>query len=264
MHDLRITLLQSDLHWEDPERNRMLFAEMMDRMAEPADLILLPETFNTGFSMKPEAMAESMEGPSVAFLLEQARKREAVICGSLLIAANGRYFNRFVAAFPDGTTAHYDKRHLFCLSDESAMLAKGGENVVFSVKGWKVRPQVCYDLRFPVWARNKFREGRFEYDLLVYVANWPESRNGVWQTLLRARSMENQCYVAGVNRVGRDGAGTNHAGESMIIDPKGRIMNPVVSGEPAISSAVLSFDELNEFRKSFPVGNDWDDFHTIP
>jgi predicted amidohydrolase len=201
-----------------------------------------------------------MEGLSIQFLREQAEKMNAAICGSLMIKENGFYYNRLICMQPDGSFIQYDKRHLFLLSDESTVFTGGNKRTILEIKGWKILPLVCYDLRFPVWSKNTFTGGRYEYDLLIYVANWPENRGNVWKTLLKARAIENQVFVAGVNRIGKDGAGTNHIGESMVIDPKGRVISSADPGEPAILTASLPFEELQAFRNSFCVGPDWDHF----
>ena len=259
MPELKICLIQSDLYWEDPLRNLDHFSEVLNRMTEPADLILLPEMFSTGFSIHP-GHAETMDGPSVQFMKAMARTKDAVICGSRTIRENDSFYNRLICFYPDGTFLKYDKRHLFCLSDESSVFTAGSEKQILTVKGFKILPLICYDLRFPVWCKNRFDGQAFDYDLLLYVANWPESRAHVWRTLLMARAIENQAWVAGVNRIGRDGAGTNHVGESLVIDPKGRILAEAPHGEAAILTAVLPFEELEAFRRSFPAGRDWDQF----
>ena len=260
MQELKINLIQSDIFWENPGKNLDHFSILLDQIHEPVDLILLPEMFSTGFSIHPEHGTETMDGKSIQFLQYQAKKKNFVICGSLMIQENGRFYNRMICMNPDGSFIQYDKHHLFRLSDESDVFTGGNKKQILQVKGWKILPLVCYDLRFPVWSKNTYSDNGYEYDLLLYVANWPESRSYVWRSLLVARAIENQAYVAGVNRIGKDGAGTNHTGESMVIDPKGKIITTAAPGEPAILKAVLPFEELEAFRSSFRVGLDWDHF----
>jgi len=261
MPDLTISLIQTDLLWEDPERNLDHLSSVMDQMDTPVDLIILPEMFNTGFSIHPERFAEKMDGRTVAFLRSQAKKKNCILCGSLMVEENGKFYNRLCWATPDGSVIHYDKRHLFRLSDESKVFTAGNTKKVLMLKGWKILPLICYDLRFPVWSKNTWSSGKgYDYDLLLYVANWPESRSHVWKTLLMARAIENQIYVAGVNRIGTDGEGTTYSGESMFIDPKGRILKEAGKYKTAIMTTVLPFGELQKFRDSFQIGLDWDQF----
>jgi predicted amidohydrolase len=258
--DLKIALVQSDIIWEDNLRNLEIFAGELERIREPADLVLLPEMFSTGFSVNPEKCAETMDGPSVRFLKEHSSEMNCVITGSLLIRDKDQYFNRLVAMFPDGSLFHYDKRHLFRLSEEYKVISRGNKKVIVTVKGWKILPLVCYDLRFPVWSMNTYLNGEYEYDLLVYVANWPESRRHVWKSLLTARAIENQAYAAGVNRIGKDGQGTGHCGESLVSDPKGEIL--ASAGQDASSTLLITLEKerLDRHRESFQIGPDWDRF----
>ena len=258
--DLKIALVQSDIYWEESSRNIARFAGELDRIREPVDLILLPEMFNTGFSVNPGKCAESMEGPSVRFLKEKAGEKDCVVMGSLLIAEEGHYFNRLVAMFPDGKSQHYDKRHLFRLSEEYRVFKGGNRRILITVKGWKILPLVCYDLRFPVWSRNRYLDGEYEYDLLVYVANWPKTRRHIWKSLLIARAIENQAYAAGVNRIGKDGHGTDHTGESLVSGPKGEIIFSAGQGRSCTATVTLEKEKLKQIRESFPIGPDWDRF----
>jgi predicted amidohydrolase len=260
MPDLKISLIQSDLSWEDPAKNLDHFSQIVDAMHEPVDLVLLPEMFSTGFSIQPDHCAEEMNGPSMKFLTNYSGKLNSIIAGSLKIKDDGKNYNRLIWMNPDGTFIQYDKRHLFKLSDESTIFTEGEKKQVIHHGSWKILPLICYDLRFPVWSKNTWSEKGYEYDLLVYVANWPESRANVWRSLLVARAIENQAFVAGVNRIGKDGAGTNHAGGSLIVDPKGRIIAEAPAHEPAILTASLPFAELRSFRESFQIGRDWDQF----
>ena len=186
MDKLHITLIQSDIYWEDSQKNLARFRKMIDEIQEPTDLILLPEMFNTGFSTDPARCAETMDGQAISFLREKAQKGKCLIAGSILISENGSQFNRLIAMFPDGSFEQYDKRHLFRLSDEHKVMSAGKKKIIVNWKGWKILLLICYDLRFPVWSKNRWKEGEFEYDLLIYVANWPESRSKLWKSLLIA------------------------------------------------------------------------------
>lgn len=216
-NDLRVTLVQADLAWENTERNLQQFDRHLDEIEE-TDLIVLPEMFNTGFSMNPQAVAEPMDGPAVEWLLEAARRHDADIVASVAIAEDGRYFNRLLWVRPDGNLVHYDKRHLFTYAGEHEHYTPGQIQKVIELKGWNIAPFICFDLRFPVWSRN-----RGQYDAAIYIASWPARRAAHWKTLLPARAVENQAYVIGVNRVGIDGNDLAYDGDSMVIDPLGEI-----------------------------------------
>ncbi|MBI1305595.1 MAG: amidohydrolase [Bacteroidetes bacterium] len=254
MCDLKISLIQTQLYWEDVPANLHHFHSMIQECPAESDLILLPEMFNTGFTMKADQFAELMSGETVQWLTKQAKIKNAAIAGSLIISENDKFFNRFVCAFPDGTTKAYDKRHRFSMGNEDKDFSAGTERVVFEINGWRIFPQVCYDLRFPVWSRNLNH-----YDVLIYVANWPEVRTPQWTKLLQARAIENQCYVAAVNRIGRDGNGMNHIGASAVIDFMGE---PIVSYSESsiILNATLKHEELMNWRERFPVMKDADSF----
>lgn len=256
MSDLKITLIQTVLHWENIPKNLDMFSAKIASIKEQTDLILLPEMFSTGFSMHPGKLAEKMEGKSMQWMKAEAAKKNCVIAGSMIIEEKGKYFNRLVWMRPDGTYETYDKRHLFRYGKEHEHYAAGSKRLIVELKGWKICPMVCYDLRFPVWSRNK----NAEYNLLIYVANWPERRNHPWKTLLLARAIENQCYVAGLNRVGEDGNKIDHSGDSAVINAKGEIISKTKAKEESTETVTLSLSELAEFRKQFPVGMDADDF----
>jgi predicted amidohydrolase len=260
MQDLRVSTIQTSLFWEQCEKNLNHFDSLIDQIGEPSDLILLPEMFNTGFSINPGLCAESMDGPSVGFLRRKASSRNAVIIATLLIREGEAIYNRLVVMYPDGHFVTYDKRHLFRLSEELRIITRGAHKTLVEVNGWKILPMVCYDLRFPVWSKNNWKEGRYEYDLLVYLANWPGSRSQVWKTLLTARAIENHVYAAGVNRIGDDGNGTWHAGESMIADAKGNILYTACAGKQEVRTVILSWQELQLYRDAFTIGMDWDHF----
>lgn len=255
MKDLKITMIQTELFWEDVESNLALFNEKIDSIREETHLIVLPEMFTTGFTMNPKNLAQDMEGASVKWLQEKARRFNADITGSMIINEKGRYYNRLLWAKPGGDLFKYDKRHLFRMAGEEKIYSAGDKNITVELHGWKIRPFICYDLRFPGWTRNIDNE----YDIAVFIANWPEKRSFPWKLLLQARAVENICYVIGVNRVGADGNGYMHSGDSSVIDPRGKILFQK-SSEEFIYTANLSYTELSEFRKAFPA---WMDADTI-
>ncbi len=262
--DLYVAAIQSSLHWEDKEANLHMFSEKIRAYTEPVDVIVLPEMFSTGFSMRAEQFAESMEGPTHQWMREMAKSKNVAITGSIIMKDGENFYNRMLWVNPDGSTVFYDKRHLFRMAKEDKHYASGSKRTIVEFKGWKICLQVCYDLRFPVWSRNRYTnvEGKAEaeYDLLLYVANWPERRSTAWKTLLMARSIENSCYTVGVNRVGNDGNFIYHAGDSAIYDFKGALVTAAMISTEEIISSRLSMQDLREFRKSFPVGLDADEF----
>jgi len=260
MPDLHVTLVQSDISWEDPEKNLGHFGRLIDDIPGPTDLIVLPEMFNTGFSDHVKKCAESMDGPAIAFLRERSAGKNCMIMASVLIEEGGYYFNRLICMRPDGLFSQYDKRHLFRLSNEYKIMKGGREKIIVNWKGWNILPLVCYDLRFPVWSKNTWQNGKYEYDILVYVANWPASRSSVWKSLLHARAIENLSYVIGVNRIGEDGCKTAHKGNSLIIGLEGRVLCSSEEGMPAIMQYTLSHQRLFEFRETYPFAADWDHF----
>ena len=254
MSTLRISLVQAALHWHDADANRALFAEALDSLDGPTDLVILPEMFTTGFTMQAAGQAEPMDGPSVRWMQSQAENRHTAVCGSLIIESDGRYYNRFVFADPGGALHCYDKRHLFRLAKEERHYAAGRRREVFEYRGVRICPQICYDLRFPVWSRN-----RGDYDLLIYVANWPQPRHLAWQTLIRARAIENQSYVAAVNRVGSDGNDLPYRGGSAVIDFLGQ--DVIDLGDEATTASVeIDFDRQRAFRERYPFHRDADAF----
>ena len=260
MYDLTVTLIQPDLVWEDKKSNLLKFEDFFQKMNRKTDLVVLPEMFSTGFVVEPHELAEDMNGPTVEWIAEEASKLKCVITGSLVILENGNYYNRLVWMQPDGKYQTYDKRHLFHPGNEHEQFSQGSKKLIVDLLGWKICPLVCYDLRFPVWSKNTWSKGIYEYDLLLYVANWPASRSYAYRQLLIARAIENQCYVAAVNRVGIDGKGTNHQGDSAIIDFKGRHMVEMEPDKEGMETLNLSSDKLLEFRNDFTVGMDWDNF----
>jgi omega-amidase len=257
--NLSIALLQSGIIWEDAAKNLAHFSGMINKISEPVDLIVLPEMFSTGFTTNVQKCAESMNGTSMQFLKESAGKMNCLIMGSLLIVDGDAFYNRLVCMSPDGSFQTYDKRHLFRLTEEYKIMKRGNRKIIAEQGDWNILPLVCYDLRFPVWSKNTYHNGKYEYDVLVYPSNWPASRAHVWKSLLIARAIENQAYVIGVNRVGNDGYGTPHAGNSLVVGPKGNILAEGGNKEEIIQ-ATLSVQELSAFRESFTIGPDWDRF----
>ena len=251
---LRVTLVQAELAWQDPAANRHRLAAHFRGLVGHTDLVVLPEMFSTGFSMAAAELAEDMDGPTIDWMREEAAALGCVIAGSLIVRDGGRCYNRLVWARPDGSLEHYDKRHLFRLAGEQEHYAAGSRRLVVALKGWRVCPMICYDLRFPVWSRS-----RGDYDLLLYVANWPQRRALAWSTLLRARAIENQSYVVGVNRIGKDGNGTAYAGDSVALDFLGQPLSSEGGGD-RVETAVLDLESLRAYRESFPVHLDADRF----
>ncbi len=296
MQDLSVTLIQTDLYWENPIANLANLEEKIALISTQTDLIILPEMFNTGFTMNAKSVAEPMNFTTFKWLRQQAKKANAVVTGSFIVKEGDKYFNRLIWMRPDGSYEKYDKRHLFRMGNEHLTFTGGTERIIVELNGWKICPLICYDLRFPVWSRQEGRKegekekggkdngergngereergnfqtsnrsvGRIEqrttnYDLLIYVANWPAARSQVWDTLLQARAIENQSYCIGVNRVGNDGMGLNYSGNSAVIDFKG---NPVFYQKEleVIHSQSLSHQGLTDFRTKFPAYLDADDF----
>ncbi len=264
MSTLSITTIQTNLIWEEPSANLRLLEEKIQSIEAPTEIVVLPEMFSTGFSMKPALFAETMEGESVAWMKRVSRENGIILTGSLIIEEEGKYFNRLIWMLPNGQMGHYDKRHRFAYAGEDQHYTAGDKRLIASVKGWKINLQVCYDLRFPVWARNRVSKdlNTPEYDVLIYVANWPERRSHAWKTLLCARAIENQAYVVGVNRVGSDGNNIYHSGNSLVINPLGEVLYHK-SDEEDISTILLEKEKLIEIRTRFPFLNDADSFNIL-
>ena len=254
MSTLDVTIIQADLHWHDAESNIAEFDRTIRSIGNKTDLIVLPEMFTTGFSMDAPNLAETTNGHSVSWMKGIAQSLNVAICGSLIIKDANEFYNRFICAMPDGSEITYDKRHLFRLANEQSHYTPGRSQVTFELKGFRICPLVCYDLRFPVWSRN-----RDNYDLLIYVANWPSPRHHAWETLLRARAIENLSYVVGVNRVGTDGNDIPYEGGSAVIDYLGADMMDL-GNKPNVASAKLDLDNLKSFRDRFAFHKDADDF----
>lgn len=259
MQDLNVTLLQSDLHWHQPEANRAMFEEQIWSLKQATDLIILPEMFTTGFTMEASELAEPMGTRTFKWLQQQAEQTKAAITGSYIVKENGKYFNRLLWVTPDGNHVSYDKRHLFRLGKEDLTYQKGTERLIVSWKGWNVFPQICYDLRFPVWSRNTLTDKSLEFDLMIFIANWPTPRISAWDVLLQARAIENSCYTIGVNRIGKDPNGHEYSGHSAVVDPKGKVIC-YEEGKEAVQSITLVRAEMDQFRDKFSFYLDADNF----
>jgi omega-amidase len=255
--NLRVTLIQASLHWEDISANLEMFSQKIALSKGETDLIILPEMFSTGFSMNT-SLAQEQNGSAVEWMKNTAAKKNCVVVGSLLLSDRKKYFNRLVWMNPNGEFLTYDKRHLFSLSDEPKVFSSGKERIIVELNGWKICPLICYDLRFPVWSRNKN-----DYDVLLYVANWPERRVQAWKYLLIARAIENQSYVIGVNRVGNDGNDIYHSGDSMVLDPLGNVLYHK-QHEEDVTTVELNYDDLKKAREQLPFLKDADDFILNP
>lgn len=266
MQDLTITLIQPDLYWENKQANLDMLSKKIEGIDEKTEVIILPEMFSTGFSMRPEIFAEKMNGDTIQWMKKISSAKKNILTGSIIIEEESKYFNRLIWMLPNGEYGFYDKRHLFAFGNEHQHYHAGSKRLIAQAKGWKINLQVCYDLRFPVWARQSLvslkeeQQIRPEYDLLIYVANWPERRNIAWKTLLQARAIENQCYVVGVNRVGEDGNKIYHSGDSMVIDPLGEILYHKADEED-IFTFTLKKEKINEVRERFPFWKDADHFY---
>jgi len=284
MAPLTITLIQPDLCWEDKTANLGHFETLIEGIKEKTQLVILPEMFSTGFSMRPAALAETMDGPTVAWMKQMAARKKIILTGSLIIEEEGHYYNRLIWMLPNGQYGIYDKRHRFAYAGEDEQYTPGHRRLIASVNGWKVNLLVCYDLRFPVWSRQQMQRPPMpvtqppatpgpdpseaptvapEYDLLVYVANWPERRSHAWKTLLQARAIENQVYVVGVNRVGNDGNNIYHSGDSMVVDPLGEVLYHAHK-EESVFTCTLQREKLEEVRARLPFWKDADQFRIEP
>jgi omega-amidase len=252
---MKISIIQPDIVWENKSANFEKLEKLINNKAGNTDIIVLPEMFTTGFSIEPEKVSEPPFSITFEWMKKMADKTNEAICGSYIVKERNRYYNRWVFIGPDHNTFQYDKRHLFSMGGEDKAYTAGKKRIVFSYKGVRICPIVCYDLRFPVWSRNKN-----DYDLLINSANWPLPRNAVWTTLLKARAIENQCYVAAANRVGSDETGLNYFGDSMLIDPRGNVVSAPADDRECAISGEISMEELADFREKFPVMKDADHF----
>ncbi|EDM44332.1 amidase-type enzyme [unidentified eubacterium SCB49] len=255
MEALKVTIVQSHLFWENPKANRQHFSQLFDSIKEKTDLIVLPEMFTTGFTMQAEAVAEKPDGPTLVWMQEEAKKHNAAITGSVIIEDEGLYYNRLIFMFPDGTFNVYDKKHTFTLAGEHKVFTAGTTLKRIDYKGWKIRPLVCYDLRFPVWARNTD-----DYDVLLYVANWPERRVTAWDALLKARAIENMTYCVGVNRTGLDGNGHQYIGHSAVYDVLGEKISKADYEKQFVETITLTKEHIVKNRKHLQFLNDADKF----
>ena len=253
-YSMEVAIIQTNLIWENPKANRVQFEQIINTISQPVDLIVLPEMFSTGFTMFPNNLAETMSGETVSWMQEVAQTKQSAICGSIIIKENTNYYNRFVFVYPNGEIKTYDKRHLFSLAGENEQYTQGAEKVIIEYKNWKICPQICYDLRFPVFSRNIE-----EYDVLIYVANWPKPRITAWGALLKARAIENMSFVVGVNRVGLDGNKHEYVGHSVVHDELG---NSIVEANEndGVFFASLDKSKMIQTREKLNFLNDRDDF----
>jgi omega-amidase len=262
-NELRISIVQSTIHWKNCEANLKMFDEKLALiLPETTDIIVLPEMFTSGFTMDANDCFETMNGKVVSWMKAKSIEKQSAICGSIIICENEKYYNRLIWVEPNGLSYMYDKAHLFRLSDEHKTYTKGNEKLIINYKGWNICPMICYDLRFPVWCRQQFSNSetyRGEFDILLFVANWPERRNIAWKNLLQSRAIENQCYVIGANRVGEDGNKIYHSGDSSIINPLGEIVKQVADEDKIIQQNLL-MDELIKIRRAYQFWQDADEF----
>lgn len=258
---LTFTIIQTALFWEDVDANLEQLTQKINTISTTTEIIVLPEMFSTGFSMQPEKFAETMEGKTVNWMRQTAIYKRVILTGSLMIEENGQYFNRLIWMLPNGQFSYYNKRHLFGYANEEKHYTAGKKRLIAQVKGFKINLQICYDLRFPVWARQQ-TSNEPEYDILLYVANWPERRNNAWKTLLTARAIENQCYVVGVNRIGNDGNNIYHSGDSMVVNAMGETLYHKAHDED-IFTITLEKESLEKIRTIIPFLKDADVFRLL-
>lgn len=267
MSSLTCTVIQTKLFWEDIPANLQMLEEKINSIGEKTEVVILPEMFSTGFSMQPEKVAEGMDGEALAWMKRISAEKKIILTGSLSTAENGHYYNRLIWMLPNGQMGTYDKRHLFAYANEHNHYTSGSKRLIASVKGWRINLQICYDLRFPVWARQTQHEQKedqgLEYDVLIFVANWPERRSEMWKTLLQARAIENQCFCIGVNRVGNDGNGTYHSGDSMVVNPLGEVLYHKAHDEDNYTFT-LQKQDLENVREEMPFWKDADPFLILP
>ncbi len=257
--NLKITTIQTTLVWEDVDANLAHFQGLINTVAD-TDIIVLPEMFTTGFSMDAERLGKLSGKKATDWMLQISSAKNAAVLGSMITEDEGKYYNRLYVAFPDGCLQKYDKRHLFSLANEDKHYTAGIDKLIFEYKGWKICPLVCYDLRFPVWSRNRKTETGFDYDVLLYVANWPERRAYAWKALLPARAIENQSYVVGVNRIGDDGNGIYHSGDTVVYDFKADKLSATESGKESVETVELNRHDMEVFRRAYAFLSDADQF----
>ncbi len=259
MLDLIITLIQSTLYWEDIKANLSMFEEKIWEIGQPTDLIVLPEMFTTGFTMNATQLAEHPNGHTFKWMKQMASQTGATVIGSYIVRDGDYFFNRLLWVEPNGNFDFYNKRHLFTLTGEHEIYQNGNRKIIKLWKGWKICPMICYDLRFPIWSRNKVLNGIFDYDLLIFVANWPSIRSAAWETLIKARAIENSSYCAGVNIVGKDGRGFSYNGNSAIFDPLDESII-LTQADEIIKTTTLSGQHLASYRQKYPFLEDGDGF----
>jgi predicted amidohydrolase len=259
MKDLSVSLIQADLFWEQPQANMAMLEEKIWEI-EKTDLIVLPEMFTTGFSMNASNLSEPVGGTTFKWMRQMANQKKAAITGSYIVKEDSNYFNRLYFVKPDGSSSYYDKKHLFTLAGEQDVYTPGSDKLIIEYKGWRICPLICYDLRFPVWARSKkSKEYLYEFDLLVYVANWPDGRIQAWDALLKARAIENSAYCIGVNRIGKDPYPKDYPGHSSIYSYLGDSLGFLESEQT--TTIKLSYDALEEYRVKYPFQKDADRFN---
>ncbi|MCS3060666.1 amidohydrolase [Bacteroides salyersiae] len=256
MHPLKISIVQTDIAWENKQENLRMLREKLHALRGTTEIVVLPEMFSTGFTMKSRELAEPVSGITVRILKELAADFQLALCGSFICSERSNYYNRAFFITPEGEEFYYDKRHLFRMGNEAEYFSAGNNKLIISYRGWNICLLVCYDLRFPVWSRNVNNE----YDLLIYMASWPQARRLAWDTLLCARALENMCYVCGVNRIGVDGNKLIYNGGSVVFSPKGEPLASVPDGEEGIETVSLSLISLQQLRDKFPVWKDADAF----
>lgn len=260
MQDLKITIIQSNLVWKNTPANLLAFDKHIETIDSASDLIVLPEMFNTGFVVEPQQIEEGAWDIALLWMQSKAKEKNLVVTGSMIVREEENYYNRLYWVHPNGGFQTYNKKHLFSLGNEHLRFTAGEKPLIVELNGWKIKPLICYDLRFPVWAKNNYHDGEYDYDLIMYVANWPAARSYAWKSLLVARAIENQAYAVGVNRIGEDAHGTKHNGFSGVIEPKGEWIGKQVKDCESVQTISLSAEDLLNYRNKFTVGLDWDGF----
>ncbi len=264
MSNIKVTIVQSPLVWEDPAANRAMFEQKINALTDLTGIVVLPEMFSTGFTMEPAGIAEPHKGDTFQWMKRLAAEKNIVITGSIATHDNERYYNRLVWMQPDGVHYQYDKKHLFTFAGENKKFTAGNERVIVQYQGWKFLLQICYDLRFPVWCKNNYStEKGFDYDCMIVVANWPAVRSHPWRVLLMSRAIENQAYVVGVNRIGLDGKGIDHSGDSALINPMGENFSNLMPYQDKTETIAMPRCQLDDFRQKFRVAEDWDGFRLV-
>ncbi len=261
MSNIKVTLIQSPIHWENPAANRQMFEEKINQITDPTEIVVLPEVFTTGFTMEPAALAEPHMGETFQWMKRIAANKNIVLVGSFATEENGKYYNRLIWMQPNGKHYQYDKKHLFTHAGESRNFTHGSERVIVEYKGWKFLLLICYDLRFPVWSKNNYSpEKGFDYDCIINIANWPTTRSHHWRVLLMARAIENQAYMIGVNRIGIDGNNNDHSGDSALISPLGDNFSNFMPWDEKTETIPMPKCQLDDYRNKFKFASDWDTF----